>query len=308
MQAKEDENNILKCSNLGKFYKYINSKLSSKSGIAPLKNAEGKFVFSAIEKANLLNKYFGSVCTQDDNITPKTVLPKSAPFANRLETIRFTTNETYKILQKQKNKFSAGPDEFPPILFKRMARCLAWPITLMNRIIFTCGVLPEIWKHALVTPIFKKGSSSNVANYRPISLTCIACKIFETSIKEQVLKYFLDEQILSESQHGFISKHSTNTNLLQSLNDWTINLKNGHQTRIITIDFARAFDSICFSKLLLKLRLYGLGSSILQIIESFLSNRTQCVVLENLYSDKVELTSGVPQGSVLGPLIICGIH
>ena len=222
---------------------------------------------------------------------------------SQLDTICFTTSATYKTLRKQKESFSAGPDGFPPILFRRMARCLSWPLTLMNRAIFTCGFLPKIWNHALVTPIFKKGCSSNVANYRPISLTCVACKIFESSIKDQIINHLLKTNILNDSQHGFLAKHSTSTNLLQSLNDWTINLKNRHQTRVVAIDFARAFDSVCFSKLLLKLKYYCLGSSILKIIESFLSNRTQCVVLDNIHSDQIKLSSGVPQGSVLGPLL-----
>ena len=91
--------------------------------------------------------------------------------------------------------------------------------------------------------------------------------------------------------------------MLESLNDWTINLKNGHQTRVVSIDFARAFDSVCHKKLLLKLKNYGIGNPVLKIIESYLLNRSQCVVIENEISDPVELTSGVPQGGVLGLLL-----
>jgi len=157
-----------------------------------------------------------------------------------------------------------------------LAKSLAFPVTLLCRQIFSSGSLPTEWKTAIVTPIFKKGCASNVKNYRPISLTCVACKVFESVIKENILLFLKRNKILNESQHGFLVGHSTSTNLLESLNDWTISLKNGHLTRIITIDFARAFDTICYSKLLFKLGLYGFRGNLLKIIESFLSNRSQC--------------------------------
>ena len=120
-KSNDDENSVLKSADLGKFYRYINSKLSSKSGIAPLKTEDGTYAFTALEKANLLNKYFGSVCTIDDNLTPAISAPDNVQI---LDGINFMTNQTFKILNKQKCKFSSGPDGFPPIMFKRLARVL----------------------------------------------------------------------------------------------------------------------------------------------------------------------------------------
>ena len=140
-------------------------------------------------------------------------------------------------------------------------------------------------------------------NYRSISLTCVSCKVFESVVKKQMLDYLLHHSLLHSAQHGFIAGHSTCTNLLESLNDWTINLRNGACTRVAFIDFSRAFDAVCHSKLLLKLKSYGFSGGVIKIIESFLSDRTQCVVIEGALSNHNNVVSGVPQGSVLGPLL-----
>lgn len=198
---------------------------------------------------------------------------------------------------------SAGPDGFPPLFFKKLASCLTKPLCILYNNIFKCEILPTVWKHALVTPVFKKGKSSLVENYRPISLTCVSCKVFESVIKSNLVKFLLDNRLLNSAQHGFISDHSTCTNLLESLNDWTINIRNGSYTRVAFIDFAKAFASVCHSKLLYKLSCLGISGSLLNIIKSFLSCRAQKVVIQGTASEYVNISSGVPQGSVLGPIL-----
>lgn len=300
--AKSVEHKLLNCANLAKFYKFVNSKLSSKCGIGPLQNDIGKFLLNDIEKANLLNNYFASVCIVDNEVLPPFEVNLSINHET-LEHVTFTHCSTYKHLSKLKCTFSAGPDGIPPIFYKKLARCLTGPISKLNQLIFDSGALPAVWKTALVTPIFKKGRSSIVANYRPISLTCVACKIFEQSLKTTILSYMLNSELLHPSQHGFISKHSTCTNLLEALNDWTINIKNGNCTRVAFVDFSRAFDTVSHSKLLHKLSSYGIQGKLLSIVQSFLKDRTQKVFINNVSSDSQKVISGVPQGSVLGPLL-----
>ena len=127
--------------------------------------------------------------------------------------------------------------------------------------------------------------------------------MFESVIKAKIQDYILKHALLHPNQHGFVAGHSTNTNLLQSLNDWTVNIRNKRSTRVTYIDFSRAFDSIVHKKLLAKLASYGIGGNLYNIIESFLENRAQQVIVDGVSSRVMNVISGVPQGSVLGPLL-----
>ena len=154
-----------------------------------------------------------------------------------------------------------------------------------------------------ICPKFKKGSPSAPANYRPIALTCSCCKIFESIISDAISSYLLAHNLISNHQHGFLKKHSTSTNLLETLNDWTISFSNRNSTIAGYIDFARAFDSVSHPKLIHKLLSYGIKGNLLLFIQDFLSSRFQSVKIGSSISSAVPVISGVPQGSILGPLL-----
>ena len=140
-------------------------------------------------------------------------------------------------------------------------------------------------------------------NYRPISLTCVSCKLFESISKIRILIYLHENSIISKNQHGFLSNHSTTTNLLESLNDWTCSLENKQFVKIIYVDFEKAFDRVSIPKLLLKLDAIGI-TGLYNCIKSFLTNRSQAVRVGGAQSSYLSLKSGVPQGSVLGPFLV----
>ena len=149
----------------------------------------------------------------------------------------------------------------------------------------------------------KKGASSNADNYRPISLTCVASKIFEQILKDAILNHLKCYNILDPSQHGFVEKRSTCSNLIESLGDWTRSIENKDSTLVAYVDFQKAFNCVSFPKLIHKLKHIGIAGKLLDCISSFLIGRTQRVKLENIVSDEVVLISGVPRGSVLGPVL-----
>ena len=164
----------------------------------------------------------------------------------------------------------------------------------MFNIFMQAGEVPDQWKQANVVPIFKKGPSSAPKNYRPISLTCVGSKIFESVIKIVMVPFLEEKNLISNHQHGFRSTHSTCFNLLESLNDWTENLDSGLETVVVHVNFARAFDSVSIPKLVHKLKWAEVERQLLASISSPLSDRTQRVKIGKSFSAFQSVSSGVP--------------
>ena len=159
--------------------------------------------------------------------------------------------------------------------------------------------MPLIWNSANVSPIFKKGEKSAAANYRPISPTCILCKVMEHIIASNVVKHLDSNGLMYDLQHGFRERRSCETQLVSIIEDLASKSSQGKQTDLILIDFSKAFDKINHSKLILNFNSSGIRSTPLSWIQAFLSNRQQ----KGQESDSVPVTSGVPQASVLGPTL-----
>ena len=299
---ESSERKLIDSDNLGQFYKHVNKASVHKTSIGPLKAEDGKLVLDDLGKAELLNAYFIGVCTKDNGDLPP-MQNIGAENKQVLRTISFRTEQIRQILKKLKNKLSSGPDGIPPIIFKNLANQLAYPLAVMFNIFMQSGSVPSIWKRAIVIPIYKKGSSSIPKNYRPISLTCVGSKIFETAIKSVLVPFLERKNLLSENQHGFRPRHSTCLNLLESLNDWTENLDLKANTYVAHVDFARAFDSVSLPKLMHKLNWAGVEGQIYLCLKSLLLGRSQSVKIGNHFSNYAAVSSGVPQGSVLGPIL-----
>ena len=142
------------------------------------------------------------------------------------------------------NSAAAGPDGLPPIFFSQTKNVLNFPLSIMYRPFIDLRIILTEWKLSIITPILKKISPSDPANYRPIAFTCICCKIMESIIANDLLEFLSNHNQITKHQHGFLRKHSTSTNLLESPNDWTLSLSNHHTVMIAYIDFQKAFDSV----------------------------------------------------------------
>ena len=294
------ERKIINSENISSFYRHCNRRFNSRSVIGPIRTASGSLTTDAQTKANIFQHCFSSYFTVDNNVLPPINVTSST---NSLKEIIFGPGLVNKAIKKLKSKAKGGPDGIPPLFFKK---CKLWVSPVLSNIFQSCfeaGFMPSIWLKAFITPIFKKGNKLDPCNYRPIALTCVMCKLMESVVKDQLLSYLLCHKLISKHQHAFILHHSTTTNLLECTLDWSVSLNNKHCVDVIYIDFQRAFDSIVHSKLILKLQSFGISGKLLVWLTAFLSNRTQCVAIENCLSDEKCVLSGIPQGSVIGPIL-----
>ena len=206
-------------------------------------------------------------------------------------------------LNKLKIDKSPGPDKIHHRILKELARSLSVPLSIMYRDSIDKGYVPDEWKKAQISVIYKKGSRSLASNYRPVSLTSIVCKTMERLIIDHIIEYMKENSLFSKKQFGFISGRSTSLQLLTVLDKWTESLDQGKSVDCIYMDYQKAFDTVPHGRLLSKLRSYKMSEPILRWISSFLQKRTQRVVINGHHSEWMEVPSGIPQGSVLGLLL-----
>ena len=214
-----------------------------------------------------------------------------------------------KLLRELDPGKASGPDGIPNRILKGTANEIAPFMTILFNNALATGTLPKDWTTANVTPIYKKGSRHDPANYRPVSLTVVCCKLMEHILCKHILDHLENHHILTDLQHGFRSGHSCESQLLITCHDVVSNYDKKLQTDILILDFSKAFDTVPHDRLLKKLEHMGVGGNINRWIKSFLTNRTQKVLVDGEVSNAVSVDSGVPQGSVLGPLLfLCHIN
>ena len=209
-------------------------------------------------------------------------------------------------MRKLRPDKSPGPDGMHPRVLKECAAELVHPMTLLFRTSLMEGKLPKSWKEATVTPIFKKGSRMEVGNYRPVSLTSVCCKLLEKIIRKSLLGHMISNGYLSDYQHGFVQGRSCTTQLLRVMDMWTEILDQGGAIDAVYLDFAKAFDTVPHQRLLMKMESYGVTGRLLDWLRDFLVGRRQRVGVAGSFSSWTEVLSGIPEGSVLGPLMFIG--
>ena len=216
--------------------------------------------------------------------------------------IDFNTDKIRDILRNIDCNKAQGPDKIHGIILKTCANSLAWPLSILFQLIHNTGILPIEWKSANVVPVFRKGEKGNIENYRPISLTCISAKVMERIMCDEL--FCRTHHLIDSRQNGFLKNNSCAINMTNLIESVSTNLLQDLPTDIIYLDFAKAFDSVNHDLILSKLKYqYNIDGRMLKFFKGYLTNRIQRVVQDNCTSDVVTVLSGVPQGSILGPLL-----
>ena len=252
-------------------------------------------------KAQILNDFFISQCSVDDsNYSPSDIFDNDLP---PLQHVSTTEGEVQILLLNLDISKAIGPDGISPRLLKEGAPIIAKSLSRLFNLSLTCNTFPSEWKKANVIPVFKHGCTSLCCNYRPISLLSCVSKVFERVIFKHVFNYFRDNSTISECQSGFIPGDSTVNQLIFLYHKFCEALDRQKDVRVIFCDITRAFDRVYHPGLLHKLEKVGVRGSLLLWFKDYLNDRKQRVVIQGSESSWGSVRAGVPQGSVLGPLL-----
>ena len=284
------------------FFSYAKKFAKKKSTVGPLLNKDKVLEDDPKKMADILQGQYTSVFS-DPTSTKKKCPKLNLNIKDTISSIDITTDKIIKAIDEISIDSSCGQDDIPAIVLKNCKQALCLPIKLIWEDSLQRGYIAKRYKDQTVTPVHKKSSKAEPANYRPISLTSHVIKIFERIIRNDLVTHLENQHLLCRNQHGFTRGRSCLTQLLLHIDIVLHNLLHNKDTDVIYLDYAKAFDKVDHQILLKKLHAYGVRGKLLTWLNVYLSNRHQTVVINGEHSHPAKVISGVPQGTVLGPIL-----
>ena len=278
-----------------KFWSHVKST-SKSTRIPGTVNYCGRFRNNPQDQAEIFNEYFQEQFSEASNYNVD--IDYSNDMVNDID---FSTSRIRKILKDVNVNKSAGPDGIHGKVLKNCREGIVYPLAIIFKISYNMGQIPAEWKLANVVPVHKKGPKTAVENYRPISLTSLVMKVFEKIVRDELLAKCRDR--LSHNQHGFLPQRSCTTQMVDYIDSLSTSINENIRTDVVYFDFAKAFDSVNHDIILMKLKQeFKIDGTLLKFIVDYLKDRKQSVVIGGAQSGLINVRSGVPQGSILGPL------
>ena len=282
------------------FFSFAQRFSKLRSNVGPLiKN--GSLTNNPLDMANILQDQYKSVFSDPNN--PEKSFTCKPRTSTRIGDMDFSQTDIEDAIDEIDANSSTTDYDIPALVLKECKANLSYPIYIIWQKSFDDELIPSNLKTQIITPIFKKGDKSDAENYRPISLTSHIIKIFERVIRKGLVNHLESNNLLSRNQHGFRKGRSCLTHLLKHIDSIIQSVLDGNEHDVVYLDFAKAFDKVDHKILFHKLQMFGIEGKLLSWIQQFLLNRNQKVSVMGVHSFIALVLSGVPQGSVLGPIL-----
>ena len=280
------------------FHAYVRRRKQGKPSVGPLK-VDGVVTSSSEQVAEVLADYFSEIY----GTPPLTLAVVGEVHEVRMPRLDVSYEAVLTVLRGLDSSSSCGPDGVRARLLKTCAAILAYPLSVIIGRSLSTGSFPVQWSQSRVVPLFKRGSRTTPSNYRAVSLTSVPCKVAERLIAGHIMSFLDSHNVLSPNQFGFRAGRGTEDQLLLFYNDVARALDRGRAVDVVFLDFSRAFDVLSHSILLARLVSLGFSEEVVTWVRCFLRGRTMTVSVGGSCSSDRDVTSGVPQGSVLGPIL-----